>query len=81
MSAKTDIQFLEDRLAMMESDGWRDLIDDFKNLESSAGNVDTINSEQDLWHAKGQLLIINLVLSLQTATKTALEQSQDETPE
>ena len=77
---KTDTQFLEDRLSMMETEGWHDLIEDFKNLENSAGNIDTMNSEQDLWHAKGQLLIINLILSLQSATNLALEESQDENP-
>ena len=78
--SKTDIQFLEDRLSMMETEGWRDLIEDFKNLENSASNIDTMNSEQDLWHAKGQLLIINLILSLQSATNLALEESVDQTP-
>jgi len=77
---KTDIQFLEDRLSMMETEGWRDFIEDFKNLENSASNIDTMNSEQDLWHAKGQLLMINLVLSLQSATNLALEESVDQTP-
>ncbi len=78
--SKEDIQFLEDRLSMMETEGWRDLIEDFKNLENSAGNIDTMNSEQDLWHAKGQLLIINLILSLQSSTNLALEESEDQTP-
>ena len=77
---KTDIQFLEDRLSMMETEGWRDFIEDFKNLENSASNIDTMTSEQDLWHAKGQLLMINLVLSLQSATNIALEESQEENP-
>ena len=77
---KTDIQFLEDRLSMMETEGWRDFIEDFKNLEDSASNIDTMNSEQDLWHAKGQLLMINLVLSLQSATNLALEESVDQNP-
>ena len=77
---KTDIQFLEDRLSMMETEGWRDLIQDLENLENSVSNIDTMNSEQDLWHAKGQLLMINLVLSLQSATNLALEESVDQNP-
>ena len=77
---KTDIQFLEDRLSMMETEGWRDFIEDFKNLENSASNIDTMNSEQDLWHAKGQLHIINFLLSLNTATNLALEELQDGNP-
>ena len=77
---KTDIQFLEDRLSMMETEGWRDLIQDLENLENSASNIDTMNSEQDLWHAKGQLYMINFLLSLQSATNLALEESVDQTP-
>ena len=77
---KTDVQFLEDRLSMMETEGWLDFIEDFKNLENSARNIDTMTTEQDLWHAKGQLLMINLVLSLQSATNLALEESVDQTP-
>ena len=78
--SKTDVAFLEDRLSMMETEGWRDFIEDFKNLENSASNLDTMTSEQDLWHAKGQLLMINLVLSLQSATNLALEESVDQNP-
>ena len=77
---KPDIEFLEDRLSMMETEGWRDFIEDFKNLENSASNIDTMNSEQDLWHAKGQLLIINLILSLHSATNLALEESDNQNP-
>ena len=77
---KTDIQFLEDRMSMMETEGWYDLIEDFKNLEDSASNINSMNSEQDLWFAKGQLLVINLILSLHSATNLALEESQEENP-
>ena len=72
---KTDIQFLEDRLSMMETEGWRDLIQDLENLEDSVKNIDTMNSEQDLWHAKGQLEILRQLHSLEDATKLAVEQS------
>ena len=77
---KTDIQFLEDRLSMMETEGWHDLIEDFKNLEDSASNINSMNSEQDLWFAKGQLHIINFLLSLNTATNLALEESDNQNP-
>jgi len=77
---KTDIQFLEDRLSMMETEGWRDLIQDLENLEDSASSINSMNSEQDLWFAKGQLHIINFLLSLNTATNLALEESVDQNP-
>jgi len=77
---KTDIQFLEDRLSMMETEGWYDLIEDLKNLEEGIINIDNIHSEKDLWIIKGQLRILNFLLSLDTATNLALEESQEENP-
>jgi hypothetical protein len=50
------------------------------NLESNITNVDNINSEQDLWAVKGQLRVINFILSLETATTIALEELQDGNP-
>ena len=74
---KTDEKFLEDRLGMFESHGWLDLIEDIKNLEEGIGNLDNINSEQDLWFTKGQLRLINFILSLENVTNLALEELQD----
>tara|TARA_R110002167_G_scaffold242380_1_gene447992 strand:+ start:2006 stop:2248 length:243 start_codon:yes stop_codon:yes gene_type:complete len=78
--AKTDNQFLEDRLGMIETDGWLDLIEDLKNLEESIVNLDNISSENDLWFIKGQLRLINFVLSLKNTTNLALEELQDGNP-
>lgn len=75
--AKTDEKFLEDRLGMMETEGWLDLVQDIKNLEEGIVNLDSINSEQDLWFIKGQLRLINFIISLETATNLALEELQD----
>ena len=75
--AKTDEKFLVDRLRMMETAGWLDLVQDIKNLEESTGNLDSINSEQDLWLIKGQLRLINFLLSLENSTNLALEELQD----
>jgi len=74
---KTDVQFLEDRISMTGTDGWLDLLEDIKNLQSSIANVENINSEKDLWEIKGQLRVINFILSLENATHLALEELQD----
>ena len=73
----TDIQFLEDRIAMTGTDGWLDLLEDIKNLQDSIANVENIHSEKDLWEIKGQLRVINFILSLENATNLALEELQD----
>ena len=74
---KTDEAFLSDRINMTRSEGWLDLVEEIENLEGSITNLDNINSEQDLWVIKGQLRIINFILSLDTSTTLALEQLQD----
>ncbi len=73
--AKPDEQFLKDRLSMMESEGWLDLIENLEEIEQSVVNLDTMNNQDDLFHAKGQLHIIHFLLSLEDATKFTIEQS------
>ena len=77
---KTDIQFLEDRLSMMETEGWRDLVQDLENIEKNVRDIDTLLDVKDLWNAKGQLYMINFLLSLDTTTNLALEESLEENP-
>jgi hypothetical protein len=60
---------------MTGSDGWLDLINDLETIESGVKNIDTMNSEKDLWEAKGQLRILNFILSLENVTHLAVEQS------
>ena len=78
--AKTDVQFLEDRLSMMETEGWRDLVQDLENIEKNVRDIDTLLDVKDLWNAKGQLYMINFLLSLYTTTNLALEELQDGNP-
>jgi len=74
---KNDQRFLEDRLSMTETEGWLDLLIDVRNLEDSIANIENINTEKDLWVIKGQLRVINFLLSLEDATNLALEELQD----
>ena len=75
---KTDERFIEDRLAMMESEGWLDLIADLKNIQSSVVDIDTMTDDKDLWEAKGQLNILRFLLTLENTTKITLEQSEED---
>ena len=73
---KEDEQFLKDRSDMFETEGWLDLIEDLKKIEQSVVNIDTMNNQDDLFHAKGQLHILRFLLSLEDVTKFNLEQSE-----
>jgi len=70
---KTDDAFLKDRLALFETEGWLDLMLELQNMEISVRDVDTMTDEKDLWHAKGQLQQIGLLLSLESATKLTVD--------
>ena len=74
---KTDERFIEDRLAMMESEGWLDLIDDLEKIKSSVVDIDTMTDDKDLWSAQGQLNILRFLLTLENTTKITMEQSQE----
>ena len=76
--SKTDDRFIEDRLAMMESEGWLDLVADLKNIQTNVVDIDTMSDEKDLFEAKGQLSIIRFLLTLENTTEITLEQSQEE---
>ena len=76
--AKTDDRFIEDRLAMMESEGWLDLIADLETIQEGVVNIDTMTDEKDLWEAKGQLNILRFILTLENSTKIAMEQSNED---
>ena len=70
---KTDEEFFKDRLDLFETAGWLDLVEELKNMEVVVRDVDTITTEKDLWHAKGQLQQLGLLLSLESATKLAMD--------
>jgi len=72
---KTDEQFLKDRLDLFESEGWLDLMAELETIEDTTRDIETINDEKSLWDAKGQLKVLGYLLSLESATQIAVEQS------
>jgi hypothetical protein len=46
-----------------------------KITEQGVVDIRNLESEKDLWHAKGELEILRQLLSLEDATKLAVEQS------
>ena len=69
-----DEQFYKNRLSLCEQDGWRDLVSELKNLEDQYNNLDSIESEKDLWYARGQLSILRQVIALEDTAKITVEE-------
>ena len=67
-------QFYRARQDLIEQDGWRDLVEELKNLEEIYNKLDSIESDRDLWFAKGQVSILRQMIALEEATKLAVEE-------
>ncbi len=67
-------QFYRNRTDLVVQDGWRDLIEELKNLKELYNKLDSIESEKDLWFAKGQVSILRQMIALEEATKLAVEE-------
>lgn len=67
-------RYYEDRFSMMASTGWTDLIDDAKEIFKAVNNLAPVTSETELFFRKGQLDILQWMLSLKEGSETAYEQ-------
>ena len=67
-----DKEFYDNRINLVETDGWIDLIEELKTISESVKRIDSIDNEKDLWFARGQLSILRQMIVLEEATKTAM---------
>jgi len=67
-----DKEFYDNRINLVEADGWIDLIEELKTLSDSVKRIDSIDNEKDLWFARGQLSILRQMIVLEDATKAAM---------
>ena len=67
-----DKEFYDNRINLVETDGWIDLIEELKTISESVKRIDSIENERDLWFARGQLSILRQMIVLEDATKTAM---------
>ena len=67
-----DKEFYANRINLVETDGWIDLIEELKTLSESVKRIDSIDNERDLWFARGQLSILRQMIVLEDATKAAM---------
>ena len=69
---KEDEEFYRDRIDLLETEGWSDLIQELKVMAESVKRIESIDNEKDLWFARGQLSILRQMIVLEDATKAAM---------
>jgi len=70
----TDREILEQRLDMIQHDGWRVLVEEYTELAESLEKIYDIDNEKTLHERRGQVGFLNMVITLEQATKIALDQ-------
>ena len=74
MLTQEDKEFYHNRLSLFEQEGWTALVQELEELERLYNNLDSVESEKDLWFARGQLSILRQMIALEDATKAAAEE-------
>ena len=70
----TDKEVLEQRLDMIQHNGWRVLLEEYTKLAESLEKIYDIEDEKTLHLRRGQVSFLNMFINLEEATKLALEQ-------
>ncbi len=66
--------YYESRFAMMATQGWADLMEDVQKMYDSLNQVMPIQTEQELHLRRGQLDLLNWILTLKQSSEQTFEQ-------
>ena len=69
-------EYYENRFSTMATIGWKEFIEDVQALFDSYNNISTVDTHEELHKRKGQLDILQWVLSLKAVSEQAYEELQ-----
>jgi hypothetical protein len=69
-------KYYEERFSMMTTVGWKQFIEDVQGIFDAVNKVAPIQNEQDLFFRKGQLDILQWVITLKESSEQAYEALQ-----
>jgi CMP-N-acetylneuraminic acid synthetase len=67
-------KYYEDRFSLFSTPGWQDLMEDAQKMFDALNQVLPIQNEADLHLKRGQLDILNWILSLKSVSEQSYEQ-------
>lgn len=70
--------YFNNYFAMFRSEGWKQLISDFKNNVVNINSVELTEDANNLYFRKGQLAVIANILNLEVQIDNAHQQAQEE---
>jgi hypothetical protein len=75
MTPETE-KYFRDLNDMFRSDGWKILTKDLEQSILGVNSIEHTKDEQDLYFRKGQLVVMNNILNLETQVAHAQEQAE-----
>jgi len=63
---------------MFRSDGWKNLMQDFKGSAETVNSVEACKDDKDLYFRKGQLVVMANMLNLESQIETAKQQQEEQ---
>lgn len=72
-------QYYEGQFSMMATPGWAELMEDLQKFRTSINELSTVTDEQQLFFRKGQLDVLDLVLTRKSSCEKTYEEIKDET--
>ncbi len=70
-------QYYEERLSMMGSQGWKDLVEDVQKMYDATNRLDGVSLD-DVKYRQGELSMMRWILSLREVSETTYEDLQRE---
>lgn len=67
-------EYYDNRFGMMSMQGWQDLVDDATEMFKAVNNIAPVDNEATLFFRKGQLDILQWLLSLRDSSAAAYDQ-------
>lgn len=71
-------KYYENRFSTMATQGWQDLIEDVQNLFDTYNKINTAESFEEFHKRKGQLDILQWILSLKSVSEQTYEELKNE---
>ena len=71
-------EYYEERFSTMATKGWADFIEDTQALFDAYNQISTVESHEELHKRKGQLDILQWILTLKDVSEQSYEELQDE---
>ena len=72
-------RYYENRLSMMSSPAWKDLMDDIEVMLSSTNTLDSVTDEKSLYFRKGEVSMMRWLLNIADISEKTYEGLKNET--